>query len=119
MKEVKIKTEKQGRRNKPDGTVCQDEQCPVHGMLAARGRVFEGIVIKKFPRRIAIEFERTVYIRKYERYVKKKTRLHARLPACLENEINMGDYVQIRECRPLSRIIHFVTIKKIKSKGGR
>jgi len=25
-----------------------------------------------------------------------------------------GDFIQVQECRPLSKIIHFVVIKKIK-----
>jgi len=84
--------------------------------LPTRGRTFEGIVTKKFPKRIAIEFERTIYIQKYERFAKTKTRIHARLPDNMAHEINIGDLVQVRECRPLSKIIHFLVIKKIKSK---
>ena len=94
---------------------CADKQCGVHGELAVRGRTFEGFVTKKFPRRIVVEFERTVQIRKYERYMKKKTKLHARLPDCMK-EVEVGDYVQVQECRPLSKIIHFVLIKVLKKK---
>ena len=94
---------------------CSDEKCPFHGSLKTRGRTFEGNVIKKFPKRIVIEFYRTVYIPKYERYVKSRTRLHARLPDCKKDEVNVGDYVKIKECRPLSKIIHFVFIEKIRS----
>lgn len=81
--------------------------------IRARGRIFEGAVTKKFPKRVVIEFERTVYVRKYERYYKKKTKLHARLPDDIEVEI--GDYIKIQECRPLSKIIHFIVIGKIRS----
>ncbi|MBU3913468.1 MAG: 30S ribosomal protein S17 [Nanoarchaeota archaeon] len=98
------------------GAVCDDKQCPEHGTLSARGRIFEGTVVKKHLRRIAIELERTVYIKKYERYMKKKTRLHARVPMCKEQSVQIGDYVQIQECRPLSKIIHFVYIKTIRTK---
>jgi small subunit ribosomal protein S17 len=94
---------------------CNDIQCPTHGHLKARGRTFEGDVIKKFPRRIVIEFERTIYIKKYERYAKKKTTLHARTPKCMESQVKVGDYVLIKECRPLSKIIHFVLIKVIRN----
>jgi len=83
--------------------------------VVARGRTFEGTVVKKFSKRIVIEFERTVFIQKYERFYKKKTRLHARLPDNMESEINVGDYIEVRECRPLSKIIHFIVIKKIRS----
>jgi len=95
---------------------CNDEQCPIHGKLSARGRIFAGNVIRKFPKRIAIEFERTLFIKKYERYMKKKTRLHARVSRCMEN-VEVGDYVQVQECRPLSKIIHFVLIKIIRKKS--
>ncbi len=109
MKEkIKTKTEEK--------ISCADKQCPFHGNLKVRGRSFKGFVVRKFDRRVAIEFERIVYIRKYERYMKKKTRIHARLPDCLKREIEIGDYIEVKECRPLSKIIHFVVIKKIKSK---
>ena len=58
-----------------------------------------------------------MYIRKYERYAKSKTKIHARLPMCMENKIDIGDTVLFRECRPLSKIIHFIAIKKIKASG--
>lgn len=96
---------------------CTDPKCPFHGQLSLRGRTFQGTVIKKFPKRLAIEFERTVYLRKYERYAKSKTKLHAKLPDCLADSINIGDYIEIQECRPLSKIITFVATKKIKSAG--
>lgn len=83
--------------------------------VATRGRIFEGFVIRKFPKRVAIEFERTVFIRKYERFTKKKTRIHARLPDQMQDSIHIGDYIQVQECRPLSKMIHFVVTKRIRS----
>jgi small subunit ribosomal protein S17 len=96
-------------------TSCHDVKCPVHGGLRARGRTFEGTVIRKFPTRIVIEFERMIYVRKYERYKKSKTKIHAKLPECMKDDISVGDYIKVQECRPLSKIIHFVVIKKIKN----
>ena len=93
---------------------CGDRNCHVHGNLKARGKTFQGKVIKKFHKRIVIEFERMIYIRKYERYASSRTKIHARLPVCMEKEINIGDVVKVQECRPLSKIIHFVVIEKIK-----
>ena len=84
--------------------------------IRTRGRTFEGEVIKKFPTRVVIEFERMVYVRKYERYAKAKTKIHARLPLELSKEVQIGDLVQVQECRPLSKIIHFIVTKKVKSK---
>jgi len=115
MAETNKKPKKQEEKMNEKST-CNDPKCPFHGTLSLRGRIFMGKVVRKFPKRIAIEFERTVYIRKYERYAKAKTRLHARLPDCLANEINIGDYVEIRECRQLSKMISFVVVRKIRSK---
>ena len=92
---------------------CKDKFCPIHGSISLRGRTFTGKVVSKFPRRVAIEFERTYYIEKYERYAKRKTKLHARVSNCMENEIKIGDFIEIKECRPISKIIHFIVTKKI------
>ena len=94
---------------------CGDRNCQIHGCLKTRGRTFEGTVIRKFPKRIAIEFERMIYIKKYERYAKSKTKIHAHLPDCMEGQISVGDLVKVQECRPLSKIIHFSVIEKIKN----
>ena len=95
-------------------TLKKDKDCPIHGNLKTRGKIFEGKVIRKLQKRVTIEFERMIYIRKYERYAKSRTKIHARLPVCMEKEIQKGDFIQVQECRPLSKIIHFVVIKKIK-----
>ncbi|MFH1787627.1 MAG: 30S ribosomal protein S17 [archaeon] len=111
---MKEKTEKKMEEKKLVGAICKDKDCHIHGNLKLRGRIFEGRVIKKFQKRIAIEFERMIYVRKYERYAKSRTKIHARLPVCMEKKIHIGDFVKIQECRPLSKIIHFVVIEKIK-----
>lgn len=80
-----------------------------------RGRVFEGFVTKKFAKRVVVEFERNVYVPKYERFYKKKTKIHARLPDSMIDDVNVGDYIEVRECRPLSKIIHFIVIRKVRS----
>ena len=84
-------------------------------LVPTRGRTFQGKVIKKFSKRITLEFERTIYIPKYERYLKKKTKIHARIPEGME--VSKGDLIKVRECRPLSKIIHFLVIDIIKKSG--
>lgn len=96
---------------------CNDRNCHIHGSLKARGKIFEGEIVKKLHKRIAIEFERMIYVRKYERYSKSKTKIHAHLPSCMDDKIDVGDLIRIQECRPLSKIIHFVVIDKIKDKN--
>lgn len=113
------KTEKekiQKEEPKIVGAGCNDIKCHIHGKLKARGKIFEGTVIRKFSKRVTIEFERMVYVKKYERYLKSRTKIHARLPDCMAQNINIGDYIKVMECRPLSKIIHFVVIDKIRSR---
>lgn len=93
---------------------CNDKKCPFHGQLSVRGKYFKGTVIKVIGKRAVIEFERLIYYKKYERYAKKKTRLHAYLPQCIAKTIKVGDLVKIGETRPLTKIIHFVVLEKIK-----
>lgn len=96
---------------------CKDKNCHIHGNLKVRGRSFEGEVTKKFYKRIVIELERMTYVRKYERYAKSRTKIHARLPICMEEDIQVGDRIKIQECRPLSKMVHHVVIKKIKDRS--
>jgi small subunit ribosomal protein S17 len=118
-KKTRKKSEKKEESKLVGTSECRDKKCPIHGNLKIRGRIFEGRVTKKFKDRVVIEFERMVYVRKYERYYKSRTKIHAHLPQCMENQIQIGDLIEVQECRPLSKIIHFVVTKKIKSKGER
>ena len=100
---------------------CNDRLCPKHGdrKLKMRGRVFEGAVIRKLPGRVTIEFERMLKLPKYERYEKRKTKIHARLPDCMKDDVNVGDLIQIAETRPISKMIHFVVAKVIRAKEAK
>jgi len=111
-KVVKEKMEKE-KKSEIAEAECYDKGCHTHGNLKLRGKTFEGKVIRKFHKRITIEFEKTIYVRKYERYARSRTKIHARLPLCMEKEISIGDIVKIQECRPLSKIIHFAVIEKL------
>ncbi|MBU2104308.1 MAG: 30S ribosomal protein S17 [Nanoarchaeota archaeon] len=113
---MKQKVETKTEEKKLAEAGCNDPRCIFHGKLKARGRTFEGKIVKKFPKRIAIELERMVYVRKYERYKKSKIKIHAVLSDCMEKETKIGDIVRVQECRPLSKLIHFVVIEKIKDK---
>ena len=87
----------------------KEETTLVRTIEATKGRIFKGTVTKVFLTRVVIELERTVYHQKYERYYKKKIRLHARIPKGLD--IAVGDVIKVRETRPLSKIIHFAVIE--------
>ncbi len=94
-------------------TKTEKKETKTANIVSTRGRFFEGFVVKKFSNRVVIEYERTIYAHKYERFYKKKSRIHARLPGNLD--INLGDYVRVQQCRPLSKIIHHMVIAKIRS----
>jgi ribosomal protein S17 len=115
--ERKQKTKVEARRNENHKKNSEESTLANAGnqtKIGTRGRIFEGIVTKKFSKRIVLEFERMVYVRKYERYAKLKTKIHARLPDSIEKEINVGDLIKVHECRPLSKIIHFIVVEKLK-----
>lgn len=81
-------------------------------LVGTRGRTFQGTVTKIFGRRAVIEFDRTVKVQKYERFMRKKTKLHSRIPEGVQ--VSVGDYVKVQECRPLSKIIHSVVVEVIR-----
>jgi small subunit ribosomal protein S17 len=95
---------------------CKDRLCPVHGdrKLKMRGRTFEGEVVKKLAGRVTISFERMLKLPKYERYEKRKTKIHARLPDCMAGDVGVGDLILISETRPISKMIHFVVSKVVR-----
>lgn len=117
MKDKEEKVEaKMDKTKEKDSVECSDKKCPFHGNLSVRGRYFKGSIKKIIGNRAVIELERLRYYKKYERFAKAKTKLHAYIPKCLAKEITASNFVRIGECRPLSKIIHFVVIEKIKQK---
>jgi len=104
---MKTKNEKMNEKG------CKDKRCPFHGEIALRGRKFKGYITKIVGRRAVIEWERTVYYAKFERFAKTKSKIHAYIPECLANIIKVGDYVKAVECRPISKILHFIVEGKV------
>ncbi len=96
----------------PPKEKCNDKNCPFHGTLSVRGRIFKGKVKSfKMQKTATIEWERVIYVKKYERYMKKFTKVKAHVPPCIK--VKEGDEVIIGECRPLSKTKHFVVLKVI------
>ncbi len=91
---------------------CSDIKCPFHGNLSVRGRQFTGTVVSTKMRKTAVvEFKRLHFLKKYERYEKRRTKLKVHNPECVN--VKDGDVVQIIECRPLSKTKNFVIIQKL------
>ena len=91
-------------------TECNDPNCPFHGSLPVRGQIIEGIVASdKMERTITVERSFYKFIKKYERYEKRKSKISVHKPDCLS--VNIGDSVKVAECRSLSKTKHFVLVE--------
>jgi small subunit ribosomal protein S17 len=92
---------------------CDDRDCPFHGTLKVHGKIFNGVVIRsKMAKTATIEFARYRYVPKDERYERKRTRIKAHNPPCI-NAVE-GDKVKIVETRPLSKTKSFVIVESKK-----
>ena len=92
---------------------CNDKKCPFHSSLAIKGRMFTGTVVSKDTNKtIVVMWSRLIKVKKYERYEKRRTKIKAHNPLCLNAEI--GDKVKISECRKLSKTKNFVVVQVIK-----
>ncbi len=97
---------------KPPEKECDDPYCPFHGHLKVRGQIIEGVVISdKMNRTVTVKREYLYYLKKYERYEKRTSKIHAHNPPCIDAKV--GDRVKIMECRPLSKTVSFVVIEKV------
>lgn len=90
---------------------CEDINCPFHGSLSFRGRIFEGdVVADKMGKTIIVKREYVKKIPKYERYERRTSKLYAHNPPCINAQV--GDHVKIAECRKLSKMKSFVVLEK-------
>ena len=91
---------------------CEDGDCPFHGTLPVRGQILEGEVVSdRAPKTVVVQRIHLKKIPKYERFEKRKSKIHAHNPTCINAKV--GDVVKIAECRPLSKTKSFVVIEKI------
>ena len=91
---------------------CNDPKCPIHGSIKVRGNIFTGEVIRdKAQKTVAIEMIKTIYVKKYERYKKARSRIAAYNPACINAKLH--DIVKIGETRKLSKTKSFVVLEKV------
>jgi len=85
--------------------------------ITPRGRILFGRVIKKDVSKTAtILVEHTHFIRKYERYEKRFSKIRVHNP----EEINaqVGNLVKIQETRPISKTKHFIITEIIKNESA-
>jgi len=95
---------------------CNDPKCPVHGHLKTRGSDIEGVVVSdKAQHTVVVERPYTVYLHKYERSLRKNSKIRAHNPPCMDAKV--GDRVMISEARRLSKTKSFV-VTKVLSRGS-
>ena len=105
------------KNDKTDATDCKDKKCPLHGNVLVKQEQRRGTIIKKDSNRSAtIEWERQYYVQKYERYEKRRSRLHVHNPSCISAGI--GDVVRVARTRPLSKTKFFAIVEIVAKKGG-
>jgi len=91
---------------------CDDRNCPFHGRLSVRRKFLDGRVVStKMTKTVTVERDYLNYVRKYTRYEKRRSRIMAHSPPCLE--VHEGDRVKIAECRPISKEVAFVVVEKL------
>ncbi len=96
---------------------CNDIKCPVHGKLKTRGSVFEGLVVSdKNHKTVIVMREYFTPLKKYERYLRKRSRIPSHNPPCMD--AHRGDIVRIEESRRLSKTKSFVVTSIIKRGGA-
>lgn len=85
----------------------------MHGSLSTRGSQLEGRVVSAKAKKTAIvEIDYTRYIYKYERYLRKRSRIPAYNPDCISAK--EGNIVSIAETRRLSKTKSFVVTGIVK-----
>jgi small subunit ribosomal protein S17 len=95
---------------------CSDPRCPIHGQLKTRGKQLSGLVVSSKAKKTAIvRVDYTIYLYKYERYLRKHSRIAAHNPECINAKA--GDIVNIAESRRLSKTKSFAITGIVKPKA--
>jgi len=93
------------------------ETCPFYGELPVRGQILEGEVVStEMDRSVVVQREYDVNVPKYDRKMKRRSRIPAHVPGVLE-PLAEGDTVKIAETRPLSKTKSHVVVERVASGG--
>jgi small subunit ribosomal protein S17 len=100
-----------GLKVAPPSASCSDPRCPFHGRITIRGKLREGVIIKyRSPRTAVLQIDYLHFVRKYQRYERRRSRIHVHVPPCIE--VKEGDRVLVGECRPLAKTVAHVVLEK-------
>ena len=98
----------------PVNKECNDQSCPFHGDTRIRGKITQGVVVSKKSRNtVIIRMDYVQFVKKYQRYERRNSRLARHLPECLRTEVDIGDTVRVGESRKISKTKAFIVLNKI------
>jgi small subunit ribosomal protein S17 len=93
-----------------------DKNDPFTAPIAVRGQQLVGVVVStKAQRSATILMERQVLVKKYQRFIKKRSRVHVHNPDSISAQD--GDVVRVMATRPISKTKHYVIIEILKKAG--
>jgi small subunit ribosomal protein S17 len=95
---------------------CNDPRCPIHGHIKTRGAYLSGLVVSSKAKKTAIvKIDYTLYTYKYERFLRKHSRVAAHNPECINAK--PGDVVNLAETRRISKTKSFAITGILKKKA--
>ncbi len=95
----------------PDDPDYDYEKCPFYGELSVRGQILNGIVASAdMEKTVVVEREYDVFVPKYDRYMKRRSRVPAHVPGVLDH-VSVGGRGKIAETRPLSKTKSHVVVE--------
>jgi small subunit ribosomal protein S17 len=84
--------------------------------LSTRGMSTVGTVVSnKAKKTVTVERVLTVYLKKYRRWARKRSKIHAHVPGDLR--LNVGDVVRIKQTRKISKTKAWVVVEVLKRVG--
>ena len=89
---------------------CKDRHCPFHSGMSVRGKLFDGKVTgSKARQTITLQKDAPIYFKKFKRYARGTSTIHAHVPGCID--VETGDKVLAAECRPISKSISYIVVE--------
>jgi len=87
------------------------------GEISVRGHTRRGTVVSdRSKKTVVVETDTLEYFPKYKRYARSKSRLHAHNPESMAAKL--GDFVEIAECRKISKTKAWIVTKIITKATG-
>ena len=84
--------------------------------IKTRGAVLEGKVVRDRGKKTVIVQRNLVsFVPKYERYIRKRSKIAAHNPESIDAKV--GDWVQIEECRKISKTKAWIVTKVLRRAG--